>query len=528
MKFSVRILLLALLATTVAMAQNQYIKNVIVVIQENRTPDNLFQAPTLITAGADIVEPTTGGLCGTTSQPLGGRNLADCADPDHSHIPSWNNSYDGGAMDGACTVSIQYGKNCSFKNNGFQCNTNSKGQQDCTQYAYVSDPVIQPYWDIAEKYGFANYMFQTNQGPSYPAHQFLFTGTSEPSLDTPFYQYFAAENTPSADDAGCVATSGTLVALVSPSGLESTSQFKCFAHPTLASLLDNAGVAWRYYSDAEASIWTAPNTIAGICNASGGHCTGSEWNSNVKPNLEGSQRNGKATLAPFMYDLTNCNLSSTGGVYFVVPDGKWSDHALNNIGLGPDWVADIVNGVGNTTCTGSGQPNWSNTVILIVWDDWGGWYDHLNPINTIGDGTPGYLNGGGNGQAYVYGFRVPLLVVSAYVKETNGLPGYISGTKQNPLYYDFGSILQFIKNTYGITDEIDPVYHYADYFASIYKPQPSDLSDFFQFCGSCQRTFLPITLSTNSHCNQSSCGSNQCNAACFINYSGGVTDPDDE
>ncbi len=166
MKRLFKLSLLFSFLAAIASAQNQYVKNVIVVIQENRTPDNLFQDSTLITAGADIQAPATGGLCGSTSQPLGGRTLADCVDPDHSHIPSWKNSYDGGAMDGACTVSIQYGPHCSFKNNGFQCNTNSKGEQDCTQYAYVSDPVIQPYWDIAEKYGFANYMFQTNQGPA--------------------------------------------------------------------------------------------------------------------------------------------------------------------------------------------------------------------------------------------------------------------------------------------------------------------------------------------------------------------------
>jgi hypothetical protein len=38
-----------------------------------------------------------------------------------------------------------------------------------------------------------------------------------------------------------------------------------------------------------------------------------------------------------------------------------------------------------------------------------------------------------------------LLVVLAYVKETNGNPGYISGTIQDPTYYDFGSILKFIE-----------------------------------------------------------------------------------
>src|SRR6516162_7204342 len=50
-------------------------------------------------------------------------------------------------------------------------------------YYYVdnSKGLIQPYLDLVTHYGCANYMFQTNQGPSFPAHQFLFGGTSAPS-----------------------------------------------------------------------------------------------------------------------------------------------------------------------------------------------------------------------------------------------------------------------------------------------------------------------------------------------------------
>jgi phospholipase C len=57
----------------------------------------------------------------------------------------------------------------------------------------------------------------------------------------------------------------------------------------------------------------------------------------------------------------------------------------------------------------------ANTVILIVWDDWGGWYDHVNPLNTIGIGYPN--SGNNNGIQYVYGFRVPLLVVSTFAMQ---------------------------------------------------------------------------------------------------------------
>ena len=52
---------------------------------------------------------------------------------------------------------------------------------------------------------------------------------------------------------------------------------------------------------------------------------------------------------------------------------------------------------------------WSNTAIIITWDDWGGWYDHVPPPKLVNDGTSW-------GSGYVYGFRVPLIVVSPYAK----------------------------------------------------------------------------------------------------------------
>src|ERR1700674_4089579 len=77
-------------------------------------------------------------------------------------------------------------------------------------------------------------MFQTNQGPSFPAHQFLLSGTSAPdSTQNPDYTYFAAENPyytingiNPADDAGCAALTGQMVPLVSPTQDESTKKYQ--------------------------------------------------------------------------------------------------------------------------------------------------------------------------------------------------------------------------------------------------------------------------------------------------------------
>jgi len=149
---------------------------------------------------------------------------------------------------------------------------------------------------------------------------------------------------------------------------------------------------------------------------------------------------------------------------------------------------------GNPLATKCGY--WANTVVLITWDDWGGWYDHVLPWNCNNTGVcSGYTGGqNGGGSEYVYGFRVPLLVVSAYAKK-----GYISGicgpgqqhicpNEQQQYIHDFGSILNFIEYAFGNNQQpmhfpgfppqsgISPSYFYADVFAPdghvVYPPEP--------------------------------------------------------
>ena len=69
---------------------------------------------------------------------------------------------------------------------------------------------------------------------------------------------------------------------------------------------------------------------------------------------------------------------------------------------------------------------WNSTAVVILWDDWGGFYDHAAPP------TPLHWEGG-------HGLRVPMLIVSAYSKP------HVDHT-----VYQFGSILRFIENTWDL------------------------------------------------------------------------------
>ena len=381
------------------------IQHVVVVFQENRTPDNLFHG----LPNADIANSGVNSLGQTI--PLQPVPLANRYDLGHRHN-DFLRMYDNGKMDGADKVA--------------GCNPNLAGCPPNPQFQYVNPSDVAPYFQLAQQYTFGDRMFQTNQGPSFPAHQFIISGTSAPTATSTL---FAAENTNLG--AGCTASPGAWVWMIDSSGAESSKMYPCFEHPTLTDLLDSAGKSWKYYTPSNVGIWVGPNAIQHICAPANSVCSGPDWVNNVV--LNNTQV------------LTDISSGQLPAVSWVIPTGQASDHPGNNNGTGPSWVASIVNAIG-------GSSYWSNTAVIITWDDWGGWYDHVPPPKVIADRTSW-------GSGYVYRFHVPLIIVSSYAKA-----GYVSHVT-----HDFGSILKFIEQIFSL-----PSLGYADAAAD-------DLSDCFNF-----------------------------------------------
>jgi phospholipase C len=436
-KFTLRILLLvSSLALVAAHAQITHFQHIIVVFQENRTPDNLFYA--LCTNFPCSTNPnntqynikTTNWLDKTSStgftQPTGVA-LANGYDLDHSHT-GWKNECDLNANTNQCRMD---GAALTHPNRGAFVFVNN------TVDAKHPKGILAPYLTLATTYGWANFMFQTNQGPSFPAHQYIFGGTSARDGAGDAAGRFISENF-KGGPAGCYAKDGETTKIIDSAGTETlftidyaTGTDTCFTgRQTMADLLDGAGIGWKYYStkgggaDGGGSIWTAPDAIQAICQPDNAHqnCLGTEWKNHVDLNPS----DVLTALAP---GTNGCSLQ---GVSWVIPTGANSDHPGESSG-GPAWVASIVNALGNSTCTdtinGQALTYWQDTAVVITWDDFGGWYDHVPP--SILPSPEG---------GYQLGFRVPLIFVSAYTPA-----GYINNSK-----HDFGTILRFIEHNFAL------------------------------------------------------------------------------
>jgi phospholipase C len=203
---------------------------------------------------------------------------------------------------------------------------------------------------------------------------------------------------------------------------------------TLADIALPAGVTWRYYApglDDLGNIWSAFDAIR--------HIRYSPLWGNV--------------ISPETRVLRDARRGDLPNITWVAPNAQNSDHPFpkENTGrdiavegaYGPEWVASIVNAIGR-------GPLWNSTAIFVVWDDWGGWYDHVAPpqLDRMGLGP-----------------RVPFIVISPWAKRH-----YVSHVQ-----HEFGSLIKFSELTFDLPslhttdDRADAL---RDCFDFTQKPEP--------------------------------------------------------
>ena len=367
------------------------IAHVVLIVQENRTFNNLF-ATYPGADGTTRANLAKDALCHIyTSQTinlrekglLGSRNI------DH-YYEAYRTSRDGGKMDGFDEIALKHGRNACME-----------------PYQYVNPSQVRPYWDIAKQYVLAEHMFTTQGSGGFTAHQDLITDGTIAARGE------ALVNFPSCSGPtchwGCDAPRGTHTSFISENDVVRYGHgpFPCTNHfaadyPTIRDLLDARGLSWKYYTPPSCC-----NTNGRLFNAFDAVYPvryGPEWKTNVS--------------SPETNIFTDISGGTLPAVSWLVPVGVNSDIPGAKADNGPAWVASVVNAIGESQY-------WNSTAIVVVWDDWGGLYDNLDP--------PQRAYGG-------LGYRVPALVVSPYAKA-----GYIS-----PTLYDFNSILKYIEQNWNL------------------------------------------------------------------------------
>jgi phospholipase C len=397
------------------------IQHVIVVIQENRSFDNFFAtfpgADGTTTGLAKPMPPLVAAACASSEQrviaeptsiPLAEVSLT--GEPTsvnlhpRTHFQDLNHNHSGFAID------WDHGKMDGWDVGNF--NANGSGSPVCTYpYQYVNPDQIQPYWDLAKQYVLADHAFQTQGSGSFTAHQDLIAGGTQISSEE------ALIDNPSYFPWGCDANPTVRTSIIKRNRIvyHHAGPFPCLQYATIRDLLDAKSVPWKFYAVAvqketgpqnggTAGIWSAFDAIKAVRYSS-------EWQTNV-------------TRSPLDI-FTDISKHRLRAVSWITPDGENSDHPAEYkdhrpADTGPSWVASIVNAVGESEY-------WNSTAIVILWDDWGGYYDHVPPPLPRGwKGGPG--------------FRVPLLIVSPYVKP------HVDHT----VYFTGGSILRFIEENWGL------------------------------------------------------------------------------
>jgi phospholipase C len=329
-----------------------HLQHIITVMLENRDYDNYFGAYCLHIS--HFCSVAGNGIPAGTCVPYAPSNPAlgcirpwnftsrQFSTPDMEH--DWYSgaiAWDNGAMD------------------GFYPAEGSRG----LPFGHFNGTTLPIYWDMAEQYAIGDNYFAGNLSYSLPNHWYLIAGQVPPVGDISYlgsnadrHLYLNESNTTR----------------------------------TVQDLLNRSTVSWKYYD------WRLLNRSAAVRNLNYVN-SGSAydyWNP-MAARAESYTSWYVNHFAPRGQILTDIANGSLPQISWVIPDWSWSDHAPANVTNGEAAIAQLVNTVENSSY-------WNSTALFVIWDDYGGYYDHVAPPRV---------------HSQLLSFRSPILVISPYAKE---------------------------------------------------------------------------------------------------------------
>jgi phospholipase C len=304
----------------------------------------------------------------------------------------------------------------------------------CAQYQEADIP---NYWAYAKNFALGDHFFANVLGPSFPGHTFFLAAQAGWATGNPGY-------TVTSPYWGCDESSTYTVPVDDQTSCTSKSVAPCFSIPSVPTLLPT-GTDWKFYGSnfyVLPEIWSMFDAISPIRN-------GPLWGNVVNAStFDSDVQAGKLPAVTWLVDQDlNDEHPQVGGVC-----------------QGENWTVGHIN-------TLMQSPYWNDTVIFFSMDDFGGWYDHVAPPRQYGcDAT----------QPYGLGFRLPLVVISPYVKQ--GIYSKVAEQASIPAF-----ILKNFKATSMLAD-IDP---------AAQDKQANDLMDMFDWN---QKPLAPLVLQQRSIC----------------------------
>jgi phospholipase C len=344
------------------------IQHIVFIIKENRGFDHMFGLFPGV-EGTNVGKISTGQIIPLSRAP-------DSMPRDLCH--TWNCNivaFDGGRMD---KWDVTIGSPL------FACSVN--GDYAC--YSQYTQADLPNYWNLASTYTIADHMFSSIHATSFPQHVYTVAAQNAGIIGQPHLISDTSQG-----ESGCKSDPGSTVNVLAPNG-DIITPFPCFDITTMTDSLENAGLSWSYYSP-DNSPYNALEAVNHIRNVP-------TWTDHVFRDPQ---------------FVTDVQLGKLSAVTWINTSDQPSEHPPWSECQGENWTMTQVSAIMNSSF-------WSSTAIVIVWDDNGGFYDHIFPPQV---------------DQWGLGPRVPMLIVSPFAK-----PGV------RKTQYEFSSVLKFMEKVFGL------------------------------------------------------------------------------